>query len=87
MGNVQSLGCTYFYFVTKNLIKDWTAFVMNKPENVYALYKGEEFLDIGTYSQLATKWNMTKGTLYSIRSRTAGRIRNQQNALLLILME
>lgn len=36
---------------------------MNK-ENIYALYKGDKFIDLGTKEYLAEKLNVTPKTIY-----------------------
>ena len=35
-----------------------------KSKYEYALYKGEEFLDIGTCKQLSEKWNISEKTIW-----------------------
>lgn len=51
--------------------------------SVYALYKGDEFLDIGTLKQLSEKHNMKLSTLRFLSS-PANRRRRKGNGLLII---
>ena len=52
--------------------------------NVFALYKGNKFIDIGTYKKIATNQHMNLKYLYSIRSKTPERLKNSRNAMMLI---
>ena len=56
---------------------------MKTHEFVYALYKGDKFLDIGTLQQLSEKHNMKLSTLRFLLS-PANRRRRKGNGLLII---
>lgn len=38
--------------------------------NLYAMYDGEEFLDVGTYPELIKKYNLSKGAFFARVSRS-----------------
>ena len=52
--------------------------------NVFALYKGDKFIDVGTYKEIATNQHVNLKYMYSIRSKTPERLKNPRNAMMLI---
>ncbi len=48
------------------------------------MYKGDKFIDVGTYKEIATNQHMNLKYLYSIRSKTPERLKNPRNAMMLI---
>ena len=54
-----------------------------RPENVYALYKGDEFIDVGTKRELSEKMNWKKSTV-SFLHTPANAKRNKGNRYVLI---
>lgn len=54
-----------------------------RPSKVYALYKGDKFLDLGTTKELAIKYNMSVKSILWYHTATA-RKRDKGNGLILI---
>lgn len=48
-------------------------------EKIIALYKGEEFIDVGTYKEIATNQHMSVRYLRSIKSKTPKRLAHYEN--------
>jgi hypothetical protein len=50
---------------------------MCKPKSIYALYKGEEIIDVGTIEEISERQGIKKNTLYQYSSKhkkgTAGK--------------
>ncbi len=55
-----------------------------KNNNVYALYKGDTFIDVGTYDELASRQKMGRKHLHSTVAWTKKHIRKPGNHLLMI---
>lgn len=52
--------------------------------HVFVLYKGDKFIDLGTYKQLSIKHHMSMGRLYDIKAKTPKQLKKPGDALLLI---
>lgn len=48
-------------------------------EKIIALYKGEEFIDAGTYKKIAANQHMSIRYLRSIKSKTPKRLAHYEN--------
>ena len=48
-------------------------------KKIVALYKGEEFIDAGTYKEIATNQHMSIRYLRSIKSKTPKRLAHYEN--------
>lgn len=48
-------------------------------EKIIALYKGEEFVDVGTYKEVSTNQHMSVRYLRSIKSKTPERLAYYEN--------
>lgn len=48
-------------------------------EKIIALYKGEEFIDAGTYKEIAANQHMSVRYLRSIKSKTPKRLAHYEN--------
>lgn len=55
-----------------------------KNNNVYALYKGDVFIDVGTYDELALRQKMGMKHLHSTVAWTKKHIQKPGNHLLMI---
>ena len=53
-------------------------------QRVFALYKGDKFIDLGTYDYFSEKCGISTKNLYSIKNKTKQRLRNPGNKKLLI---
>lgn len=53
-------------------------------QRVFALYKGDKFIDLGTYDYLSAKLEISRKNLHSIKSKTKQRLKNPGNKKLLI---
>lgn len=42
-----------------------------RPEKVYAMYKGDKFIDLGTTLELAERLNLSRETLWWYATKTA----------------
>lgn len=57
-------------------------------ENIYAVYKGDEFIDLGTRKELAEKLNLKPDTVKFLSTPTyRKRIKNRPNALIAIKID
>lgn len=61
---------------------------MGRAPKEYALYCGDKFIDIGTATELANKYNMKRNTLYQaicgLRNKT---IKENKNTLIIIALD
>ena len=55
--------------------------------NVYALYKGERLLDIGTVNELAEKFGIKEKTIYYYKTPTYKKRNKKENHRVLIKIE
>lgn len=63
---------------------------MGRPEGIYALYKGEEFLDMGTKKEMAARRGVKVETMHYWSSKANKRrieSRKYQNALRIIRID
>ena len=52
----------------------------------YAIYRGDEFVDVGTAAELAERMNVRTGTIYSLASR-GSRGRDRGNRLVAYVLD
>lgn len=60
---------------------------MNKNTNVYALYKGDAFIDTGTYDELAVRQKMQRKYLRYLVAWTKKHIKDPGNHLLMVQLK
>lgn len=57
-------------------------------ENIYAVYKGDEFIDLGTKKELAKKLNIKPGSIHFYSTPTyRKRIKDETNSLIVIKID
>lgn len=59
-----------------------------KKENIYAVYKGDEFIDLGTKKELAKKLNIKLSSMkFLITPTYRKRIKNKNDSLIVIKID
>ncbi len=52
---------------------------MKRKRNVYAIYRGDKFIDVGDANELAERQEITKNTLYFYRTKHYKEISTDEN--------
>lgn len=61
---------------------------MSRKKGIYALYKGDKFIDLGTLEELAKKENVSKKTIFYYKTPAYKRkFKNDENRKVLIKIE
>lgn len=61
---------------------------MKKFSKVYAIYRGDKFIDVGTIKELSERQKLSKNTLHFYNSKAhINRIKNENNSIIVIKLE
>lgn len=61
---------------------------MGRPKKIYAIYKGDEFVDLGTKKELAERLNLKEATIsFLVSPFRKERVKVKKNLLIAIRIE
>lgn len=61
---------------------------MRKYSKIYAIYRGDKFIDVGTIKELSERQNLSKKTLHFYNSKAhINRMKDENNCIIVIKLE